>query len=330
MLLGGGDHGLFRHRLCGRLFGPGANPARPRHPRRLRPAQIGEREAAQARTRTALRRLTSPRLRRVLPLLGFAVVAYGALVGGLYIFQRQLLYLPDRTRPELLGLEKLGVREVTLSTEDGLSLLSWYLPGRPGRPIIVYLHGNGGHIGYRAERLLRLAREGYGVLMAEYRGYGGNPGAPSENGFYADGRAALAFLEREGVAPSRLVLYGESLGSGVAVELAAHHQVAALILEAPPTSVAEVAQCHFPYVPAARLVTDRFDSLSRIGKVRAPILLLHGERDRVVPVRFGRALFDAAPEPKEGWFTPDAGHEDLARYGGLDVAVAFINRRLGG
>ena len=266
----------------------------------------------------------------MLPLLGFAVVAYGALVGGLYLFQRQLLYFPDKARPQLLGLEKLGVREVTLTTEDGLSLLSWYLPARPGRPVIVYFHGNGGHIGYRAERLLRLAREGYGVLMAEYRGYGGNPGTPSETGFYADGRAALGFLDRERVAPNRLVLYGESLGSGVAVELAAQHQIAALILEAPPTSVAEVAQCHFPFVPAARLVTDRFDSLSRIAKVRAPILVLHGERDRVVPVRYGRALLDAAPEPKEGWFAPEAGHEDLARYGGLDVVVAFIDRRLGG
>ena len=126
------------------------------------------------------------------------------------------------------------------------------------------------------------------------------------------------------------MLYGESLGSGVAVELAAQRAVAALILEAPPTSVAEVAQCHFPYVPAARLVIDRFNSLSRIGRVRAPILILHGERDRVVPVRFGRALLDAAPEPKEGWFAPEAGHEDLARYGALDVAVAFIERRVGG
>ena len=265
----------------------------------------------------------------MLPLLGFAAVAYAALVGGLYLFQRQLLYFPDRTRPELFGLEQLGVREVTLSTEDGLSLLSWYLPARPGQPVIAYFHGNGGHIGYRAERLLRFAREGYGVLMAEYRGYGGNLGAPSETGFYADGRAALAFLDRNGVAPTRLVLYGESLGSGVAVKLAAEHQVAAVILEAPPTSVAEVAQCHFPYVPASRMVTDRFDSLSRIGKVKAPILLLHGERDRVVPVRYGRALFNAAPEPKEGWFVPEAGHEDLARYGSLDAVVAFIERRLG-
>jgi uncharacterized protein len=270
------------------------------------------------------------RARVLYPLLGFAAVGYAALVGGLYLFQRQLLYLPDKTRPELAGLAELGVREVTLSTEDGLSLLSWYLLAQPGRPVIAYFHGNGGHIGYRFERLLRFAREGYGVLMLEYRGYGGNPGAPSETGFYTDGRAALAFLERQGVASNRLVLYGESLGSGVAVALAAEHQIAALILEAPPTSVAEVAQCHFPFVPAARLVTDRFDSLSRISRVKVPILVLHGESDRVVPIRFGRALFNAAPEPKEGWFVPDAGHEDLARYGALDVVVAFIERRLGG
>jgi fermentation-respiration switch protein FrsA (DUF1100 family) len=264
------------------------------------------------------------------PFLGFALVAYAALVGGLFLFQRQLLYFPDRTRPELAGLEQLGVREGVLSTEDGLSLLSWYLPGHPGRPVILYFHGNGGHIGHRVERMLRFAREGYGVLMPEYRGYGGNPGTPSESGLYADARAALGFLEHEGVAPNRLVLYGESLGSGVAVELAAQRDVAGVILEAPFTSVAEVAQCHFPYVPAARLVIDRFDSRSRIDRVRASILVLHGERDRVVPVRFGRALFDAAPEPKKGWFVPEAGHEDLARYGALDAAVAFIERRLGG
>jgi uncharacterized protein len=266
----------------------------------------------------------------VLPFLGFAVVAYAALVGGLYLFQRQLLYFPDKARPELFGFEQLGVRELTLTTEDGLSLLSWYLPARPGRPVIAYFHGNGGHIGYRAERLLRFAREGYGVLMAEYRGYGGNPGTPTEAGFYTDARAALDFLDREAIPSNRLVLYGESLGSGVAVALAAEHDIAALILEAPPTSVAEVAQCHFPFVPAARMVTDRFDSLSRIGRVKAPILVLHGERDRVVPVRYGRALLEAAPEPKEGWFAPEAGHEDLASYGSLDVVVAFIDRRLGG
>ena len=266
----------------------------------------------------------------LLPVIGIALAAYAAVVGGLFFFQRQLLYLPDRTRPELAGLAQLGVREVKLTTADGLSLLSWYLPRRSGRPVIAYFHGNGGHIGYRVERLLRFAREGYGVLMLEYRGYGGNPGSPTEAGLYSDAQAALDFLKREGITSNRLVLYGESLGSGVAVRLAAQNEVAELILEAPPTSVAEVAQCHFPYVPASRLVVDRFDSMSRIGEVRAPILVMHGERDRVVPVRYGRALFNAAPEPKEGWFVPEAGHENLASYGGLDVVVAFIERRVGG
>ena len=120
-----------------------------------------------------------------------------------------------------------------------------------------------------------------------------------------------------------------SLGPDVAVELAAQYEVAGLVLEGPFTSVAEVAQCHLPYVPAARMVIDRFDSRTRIGKVRAPILVLLGERDRVVPLRFGRALFDAAPEPKELWLSREAGHEDLVRYGGLDAAIAFIERRLG-
>jgi fermentation-respiration switch protein FrsA (DUF1100 family) len=266
----------------------------------------------------------------IFPLIGIALGGYATLVGGLFLFQRQLLYFPDRTRPELAGLASLGVREVALETDDGLSLLSWYLPAHPGRPLILYFHGNGGHIGYRVERLLRFAREGYGVLMAEYRGYGGNPGTPTETGFYADGRAALAFLEGEWIPPKRTVLYGESLGGGVAVELAAQREIAALVLEAPVTSVAEVAQHHYRLVPASWLVIDRFDSLSKISRVRAPILVLHGERDRIVPVRYGRALFEAAPKPKEGWFAPEAGHEDLARYGGLDVAVGFIEGRLGG
>src|SRR5262249_35445483 len=121
-----------------------------------------------------------------------------------------------------------------------------------------------------------------------------------------------------------------SLGSGVAVELAAQHEIAGLILEAPFTSVAEVAQSRFPFVPAARMVIDRFDSQSRIGRVYAPLLVLHAERARGVPARYGRCLLGAAPEPKEGWYAPAAGHEDLARYGGLDVAVAFIEHRLGG
>jgi hypothetical protein len=262
-------------------------------------------------------------------LLGSALAAYGVLIGGLYVFQRHLLYFPDVTRPELGDLAALGVREITLKTADRLSLLSWYLPPRDGHPVIAYFHGNGGHIEYRAERLRRFARSGYGVLMAEYRGYGGNLGTPSESGLVADGAAALDFLGGEGIAPNRIVIYGESLGSGVAVPLAAQREVASLILEAPFTSVAEVAQHHYSFIPASALVRDRFDSLAGIADVRAPILILHGERDRIVPVRFGRALFDAAPEPKELWLSRDAGHEDLVRYGAFEAVLDFLRRHVG-
>ncbi len=261
-------------------------------------------------------------------LLGVPLIAYLAVLSLLYVFQRQLLYFPDKSRPQLAGLAQLGVCEIGLTTADGLSLSSWYLPAREGRPVILYLHGNGGNIGYRGDRMRRFAREGYGVLMLEYRGYGGNPGTPTETGLYDDARAGLDFLQREAIAADRLVLYGESLGSGVAVQMAARQKVAALILESPFTSVAAVAQYHYPYVPAARLIWDRYDSLSRIGRVSAPILILRGDRDAVVPAPFSEALFDAAPEPKESWLAPDAGHMNLDGFGALDAVVSFIEQHM--
>lgn len=267
-------------------------------------------------------------VRELIWLAGAAAVAYAAVLAYLYLFQRQLLYFPDRSRPQLADLAELGVREVTLRSSDGLSLLSWYLPPRGERPAVLYFHGNGGHISYRAERIRRFAREGYGVLLLEYRGYGGNPGTPSEAGLYRDAAAATAFLADSGIGPRRLVLYGESLGSAVAVQVAAEREVAAVVLESPFTSIAAVAQHHYPYVPAALLVLDRFDSLSRIGGVGAPVLMLHGGRDGIVPARFGEELYAAAREPKERWLAPDAGHEDLARFGALDAAVAFIDKHL--
>jgi uncharacterized protein len=260
--------------------------------------------------------------------VGVPLIAYLLVLAYLYLFQRQLQYFPDRSRPQLAELAQLGVREVQLTTADGLSLLSWYLPPREGRPVILYFHGNGGNIGYRADRLQRFGGEGYGVLLVGYRGYGGNPGSPSEAGLYADAQAALDFLEREGIAAGRLVLYGESLGSGVAVHLAAQRPVAGLILESPYTSIAALAQYHYPYIPASLLIWDRFDSLSRIGEVKAPLLILGGGQDAIVPARFSQALFDAAPQPKESWLAPNAGHVNLDGFGGLDATVSFLERRL--
>jgi fermentation-respiration switch protein FrsA (DUF1100 family) len=263
----------------------------------------------------------------LLRLLATLACAYGGIVGALFFGQRRLLYRPGTGRPLLGELQQLGVREVTVTTRDGLPLRSWFLPPAAGRPVIVYFHGNGGHIGGRGERLRRFAGQGYGVLMLDYRGYGGNPGKPSEAGLYADAEAALAFLERRSIAAERLVLWGESLGSAVVVYLAADRPVAAIVLEAPFTSVAALAQLHYPFVPAAILVRDRFDCLSRIGRIISPLLVLHGGGDRIVPIRFGHELFASAPSPKEGWFEPRAGHQNLAAFGALDAAIAFIDRR---
>jgi uncharacterized protein len=262
------------------------------------------------------------------PSVEYVAGAYAGIVVALFLGQRRLLYRPDRSRPVLGGLSELGVREITLLTADGIDLLSWYRPPLGCRPVILYCHGNGGHIGYRRAHLTRFAREGYGVLMLEYRGYGGNPGLPCEAGLCADAAAALDFLLHEGVLSKRVALYGESLGSGVAVHLAARRAVGAVILEAPFTSIAAAAQCHYPFVPCFWLVRDRFTSLSLIERVSAPKLILHGGRDHIVPIRFGHILFDRAPEPKEGWFVPEAGHGNLAAFGALDVVVAFLERHL--
>ncbi len=257
-------------------------------------------------------------------------IGYVLAVAGLYLVQRSLLYLPDRTRPELGALAALGAREVRFATSDGLDLLAWHLPPRDGRPLVVYFHGNGGHIGYRSNRLRRFAEEGVGLLLVEYRGYGGNRGAPSEDGLYRDAAAALDFATGELATPAaRLALYGESLGSAVAVWAAAHYPAAALILEAPFTRLADAAGHHYPWVPVGLLLRDRFDSLARIASVKAPILIVQGEQDRVIPVRLGRALLAAANEPKEGWFPPEAGHENLAQFGVLDVLFDFLGRRVG-
>lgn len=261
-----------------------------------------------------------------------AAALYGAMVGALYLFQRDLLFLPDTSRPSAARAAVPGMSDVELQTTDGLKLFSWYVPAAAGRPTILYLHGNGGHIGYRADRATALTAPGNGVLLVEYRGYGGNPGRPSEDGFHADGEAALAFLGGKGVSPGRIVLYGESLGSAVAIRLAAETAargapVAGVVLESPFTSIAEVAQHHYPYVPARYLVRDRFDAASRVTAIKAPLFVMHGEKDRVVPFRFGQKLYEDAAEPKRGWFPLSADHATIFDQEALRRVLMFIDEQ---
>jgi hypothetical protein len=196
--------------------------------------------------------------------------------------------------------------------------------------VLLYLHGNGGHVAYRAERAHRFARLGWGALFVQWRGYGGNPGAPSEDGLAEDARAGLRALQEAGVAPSRIVLWGESLGTGPAIRLAAEDPaaVAAVILESPYTSLLALARLHYPLLPANLLLRDRYDSLSRIGAVAAPILILQGGRDTLVPPALGRELAAAARAPVELWEAPGAGHNDLGPAGAVEEAARFLARRL--
>ena len=241
--------------------------------------------------------------------------------------QRSLTYFPDPTRPTPAGSDVPELSPVSLETEDGLSLLAWHAPPRvSGAPSLAYFHGNAGHIGMRGFKVRAYLNTGLGVLLTTWRGYSGNPGRPTEDGLYADGRAARAFLRAHGCSDERQILYGESLGTGVAVHLAREAAPAALVLEAPFSSIMDIASGRFPLLPVRPLIVDRFDSAAKIGRVRAPVLIVHGERDRTIPVRQARKLFKRAAEPKEAVFIPEADHADLVDFGLPAIVLEFLGR----
>ena len=270
-------------------------------------------------------------------MVNFVVVSVGiyvAFVGTLFVLQRSMLYFPDSSMPSPHQSLVPEMEAVSVTTADGLEIQSWYRAAEDGRATVVLFHGNAGHIGNRAFKARVFMKAGFGMMLVGYRGYGGNPGKPTEDGLYEDARAALQFLDGKDGDSSDVVLYGESLGSGVAVQMAMERArgtpVGGLIVEAPFTSIADVAAHHYPFLPARLMVWDRFDSAAKIARIEAPLLVIHGENDRTVPTRFGRALFAAAVEPKESHWIENADHNGLFDFGAGSVAVDFIERRLGG
>lgn len=227
-----------------------------------------------------------------------------------WALQRRLIYLPSGRVPAA-GSVLPGAEEVSFDTEDGLRLRGWFVPGTAGATVLVF-NGNAGNRADRAALAAALGRAGLSVLLFDYRGYGGNPGHPSESGLAADARAARGYLlSRPDVRPASIVYFGESLGAAVAVGLAAEHPPAALVLRSPFTALADVAQLHYPYLPARLLLKDRYDSLARIRLVRCPLLVVAGGADGIVPAAQSRELHDAAAEPKRYVEIPGAGHNDL-------------------
>jgi fermentation-respiration switch protein FrsA (DUF1100 family) len=264
--------------------------------------------------------------RTMVVLMGIAIgllCVYAGVLAMLYFTQHSLMYFPEtiHTTPAAAGLPQ--AEEVTLTTSDGEHIITWHVPPRGGKPVILYLHGNGGALRYRVERFGRLIADGVGIVAVEYRGYGGSSGSPSERGLITDGEAGYAFAAAR-YSTQQIVLWGESLGTGVAVALAAERPVGRVILEATFTSAVAVGAKHYWYMPVRLLMTDQFRSDQRIGKVTAPLLILHGVKDDTVPFAMGEALFDLANKPKHIVRFLDGGHEDLDKNGALVAVGRFL------
>jgi uncharacterized protein len=243
--------------------------------------------------------------------------------------QRRLIYFPTPGPVPSASAMLPNGRDVVLDTEDGIHLGAWYFPAGEKAPAVLVCNGNGGDRSMRAALAVALNHIGLSVLLFDYRGYGGNPGRPREQGLAADARAAEAWLVAQpDVDPRRLVYFGESLGAAVAIGLATQRQPAAVVLRSPFTSLADVAAVHYPWLPARLLLLDRYPSIERIASVSAPLLVVAGDRDDIVPESLSRRLYDAAGEPKRYVVLAGAGHNDPEMLDGaqmLDAIGGFLS-----
>jgi uncharacterized protein len=267
-------------------------------------------------------------MRRAAVVMAIVVLVASGLVALLWSQQRRMIYFPTPgPLPPAAAVLPNG-RDVVLETDDGIRLGAWYFPARTPGPAVLVCNGNGGNRWLRTELAAALSRAGVSALLFDYRGYGGNPGRPTEDGLAADARAAQAWLAAQpDVDPNRIAYFGESLGAAVAVGLAVQRPPAALLLRSPFTSLADVAAVHYPWLPARRLLLDRYPSIERIASVSAPVLVIAGDRDDIVPASLSRRLFDAAVDPKRWLLVPGAGHNDRELLDGrqmMDAVERFL------
>ena len=251
-------------------------------------------------------------------------IGYVGGLAALFLAQRSFLFpIPQalRTVPAAAGFPQ--AEEHLLSTADGEKVIVWHVAAKPGHPVIVYFHGNGDFLAGFFGRFRGLIADGTGIVALSYRGYAGSTGQPSEQGLLRDAAAAYAFTTAR-YSPDKIVAWGFSLGTGVAVALAAEQPVGKLILEAPYSSIADVAASAFPIFPVRLVIRDSFHSDQRIGRVNAPLLIMHGAKDPTIPIAFGERLFALAREPKQFVRFPEGGHNDLDSFGATVRARQFI------
>jgi uncharacterized protein len=252
--------------------------------------------------------ITARLLSLVKILLSMCTAFYLAMCVALYVKQREMLFdgSHDRAPFESLGLQ--GARQVSLETPDGATLVGFLRKADAGKPTIIFFHGKGGEISRVAPQLAYYGERGFGYVGFSHRGFGDSSGEPTEARLIADAVFIYDWTVKQGVSPSDIVVLGSSLGTGIAVQLAAQRPAAALGLAAPYTSAADVAAERYWYMPVNWLMLDPLRSIDHIAKINAPLIIVHGERDMTVPFHFGRALFERAVEPKV--FVPytDEGH----------------------
>jgi fermentation-respiration switch protein FrsA (DUF1100 family) len=255
-----------------------------------------------------------------------AIIVYGGLIALAFVVQRSLQYFPERRRTVPLAVGLTDAEEVVLDTADGERVIVWHVPPRDGQPVFLYFHGNGGSLRWREERFRDLTADGSGLVALSYRGYGGSSGRPTEKGLIEDARAAYAFSVARYPA-ERLVLWGESLGSALAITVAAENPVGRLVLEAPFTSAVDVGAQHYWFLPVRLLMKDQFRSDLRIGEVKAPVLVVHGENDTIVSITLGERLYGLVRAPKRFVRIVGGGHNDLGVHA-VGAAKHFITEQL--
>lgn len=257
--------------------------------------------------------------------LGWVVFAVFVLVGFMYFNQRNMMYFPSSTKPDIKQTGIIGLEEITVKTDDGLALYGWYLkPASVGKPTLVWFHGNGSHVGWAAYNMAPFLKEGYGILLAEYRGFASNPGKPTEEGLYKDARAFLNWLKATGTDEHSIILYGESIGSGPAVQMATEYKIHTLVLQTPFTSMVDSAGSHYPFLPVNILVKDRYDNLSKISKIQCPLIIVHGTADSIIPYKQGEALFKAAPDPKSMITIEGGEHNNLHEFNAIEKVANLL------
>lgn len=263
-------------------------------------------------------------------LVVIAALSYAVACVGIVFLQRHLIYIPAEGagKPEAFGL--VGVNVVTLDTPDGEKLEAWTWEGLKEKPVIVFFHGNAGNLEDRFGMFQMFKKLGFGFIALDYRGYGNSTGSPTYHSLITDALLVLDHTSSERhFAERKVVLYGESLGTGIATEAATKRSVDGVVLQSPYTSIADAAKDRFPWLPIDLLLTERFTNVPQIAHINAPLLVLHGESDELFPVSMARNIFDMASGEKRIEILAGVGHNDIYPEGIRDILVPFVESIIG-